>query len=236
MKPTNIQDITVYHQQRTAFRREQRKNTGPRHDFWHDLIRFITSLQVRGNLISLARDFNEHILDNNTSLQQISQQCQLVDIWKHKFPKNEEPASYIRGSKRIDCTLISRDLSPAVTAVGYELFHHASATDHRGMYIDFYTNQLFGNNTKQLKSAQSRHLNSKYPLGRKTYIQAASDHTHDQNLFAHLQPLLDGKHCEDALLERLDQIMTECCALAERKCQKTRSEWWMLEVNRLRTW
>jgi hypothetical protein len=80
-KPTNLQSITAYHQQETAFRREQRKNTAPRHNFRHDLIRFITSLQTRDNLIILAGDFNEHILDNNTSLQQISQQCQLVDIW-----------------------------------------------------------------------------------------------------------------------------------------------------------
>jgi chorismate mutase len=121
------------------------------------------------------------------------------------------------------------------------------------MYIDFYTDQLFGNNTNQLKSAQSRHLNSKYPLGQKTYIQAASDHAREQNLFAHLQTLLDGKKLDDALLERLetllngkkldnallerlDQIMTECCTLGERKCQRTRPEWWTLEVNRLRIW
>jgi hypothetical protein len=30
--------------------------------------------------------------------------------------------------------------------------------------------------------------------------------------------------------------MTECCALGERKCKKTRPEWWTLEVNRLRIW
>jgi chorismate mutase len=90
---------------------------------------------------------------------------------------------------------------------------------------------VFGNNTNQLKSAQSRHLNSRYPFGRKTYIQAVSDHAREQNLFAHLQTLLDGKQRDDALLEWLDQIMTECCALGERKCQKTRPEWWTLEVN-----
>jgi hypothetical protein len=69
-------------------------------------------------------------------------------------------------------------------------------------------------------------------LGRKTYIQAASDHAREQSLFTHLQTLLDGKQRDDALLER----QSECCALGERKCQKTRPEWWTLEVNRLRIW
>jgi chorismate mutase len=108
------------------------------------------------------------------------------------------------------------------------------ATDHRGMFIDFYTDQLFGNDTNKLKSAQSRHLNSKYPLGRKTYIQAASNHAREQNLFARLKTLLDSNERDDALLERLDQTMTECCAIGERKCKKTRPEWWTFKVNRLR--
>jgi endonuclease/exonuclease/phosphatase family metal-dependent hydrolase len=125
--------------QATAFSREKRKNTNPRHNFRHDLIKFIKGLQSQGHHIILAGDFNEHIQDNNTSLQQISQQCQLLDIWKHKFPNHDEPSTYIRGSKRIDYTLISRELSPAVAAVGCEPFHYTSSTNHRGMFIDFHT-------------------------------------------------------------------------------------------------
>jgi hypothetical protein len=82
----------------------------------------------------------------------------------------------MRGSKRIDYTLISRDLSSAVEAVGYEPFHFTSPTDHRGIYIDFKTDQLFGNTINKLKNSKLRHLNSKYPLGRKTYIQTAAEH------------------------------------------------------------
>jgi hypothetical protein len=117
-KPTNLQGITTFHQQETAFRREKRKNSNPRHNFQHDLIHFIKGLQARGHQIILAGDFKEHILDNKTSLQQISQQCQLLDIWKQKFPRQTEPSTYILGSKRIDKTLISRLLSSAVAAVG----------------------------------------------------------------------------------------------------------------------
>jgi hypothetical protein len=160
----------------------------------------------------------------------------LLDIWKPKFPHLAEPATYIRGPKRIDYTLISWDLSSAVGAVGYEPFHFTSPTDHRGIYIDFNTDQLFGNTTNKLKNSKSRHLSSKYPLGRKTYVQTAAEHGREQNLFDRLQRLIDSNERDDELMERLDASMTECCALGERNCKKTRSEWWTLEVNRLRIW
>jgi hypothetical protein len=175
-------------------------------------------------------------MDNNTSLQQISQQYQLLDIWKQKFPQRAEPSTYIHGSKRIDYTLISRELSPAVVAVGYEPFHYTSATDHHGMFIDFNTAKLFGNTTNKMQTAKSRHLNSKYPLGRNTYIQAASDHGREHNLFQRLHDLLESNTRDDALIEQLDATLGDCCDLGERKCKKARPEWWTLEINRLRIW
>jgi hypothetical protein len=235
-KPTNTQGITTYHQQATAFSREHRKNTNSRHNFRHDPIKFVKSLQTRGHHLILTGDFNEHMLENNTSLQQISQQCQLLDIWKQKSPHQDEPSTYIPGSKRIDYTLISRELSRAVAALGYEPFHVMSSTNHRGIFVDFHMAELFGNTTNKLKSSKSRSLNSKYPLGRKTYIEVAFNHGREQNLFQRLQDLLDSNIRDDALIEQLDTTLSECCVLGERKCKKTRPEWWTLEVNRLRIW
>jgi endonuclease/exonuclease/phosphatase family metal-dependent hydrolase len=98
-------------------------------------------------MIILAGDFNEHINNNHTNIQHISQWWQLLDIWKQKFPHHDEPSTYIRGTTRIDYTLISSQLSPAVEEVGYEPFHFTTSTDHRGMFIDFNTDKLFGNKT-----------------------------------------------------------------------------------------
>jgi hypothetical protein len=72
----------------------------------------------------------------------------------------------MRGSKRIDFTLISRQLSPTVKELGYEPFHYTTSSDHHGMFIDFNTDKLFGNKTNTMHSAQARLLNSKYLLGR----------------------------------------------------------------------
>jgi hypothetical protein len=149
---------------------------------------------------------------------------------------HDEPSTYIRGSQRIDYVCISRELSSAVSAVGYEPFHFTSPTDHRGIFIDFHTNELFGNTTNHLHSAQSRHLNSKYPMGRKTYIQAAAEYGREQTLSTRVQDLIDSKARDNALIEKLDTTLGECCNLGERKCKKTRPYWWTLESNRLQIW
>jgi hypothetical protein len=104
------------------------------------------------------------------------------------------------------------------------------------MFIDFNTDKLFGNKTNTIQTAKARLLNSKYPLGRKTYIQAAADHARQHKLFERLQNLVDTNERDDALIEKLDHIIGECCDNGEKKCRKTRPEWWTLKVNRLRTW
>jgi hypothetical protein len=201
-KPTNGQGITAFHQQEITFRTEKRLNTNPRHNFREDLIRFVKAQQARGYLIILASDFNEDISTNHTNLQHISQHCQLLDIWKQRIPHHKEPSTYIRGSKRIDYTLISRQLSPAVEAVGYEPFYYTTSSDHRGMFIDFNTDKLFGNKTNTMHSAKSWLLNLKFPLGRKIYILAAADHAHQHNLFERLQTFMDSHERDDAFTEK----------------------------------
>jgi hypothetical protein len=104
------------------------------------------------------------------------------------------------------------------------------------MFIDFNTDKLFGNKTNTMQTANARLLNSKYPLGRKTYIQAATDHARQHNLFERLQNLVDTNERDDALIEKLDQTIGECCDNGEKKCRKNCPEWWTLKVNRLRIW
>jgi hypothetical protein len=88
------------------------------------------------------------------------------------------------------------------------------------MFIDFNNDKLFGNKTNTMQTAKARLLNPKYPLGRKTYIQAAANHARQHNLFERLQTLMDTNE-RDALIEKRDHIIGECCDNGEKKCRKT---------------
>jgi exonuclease III len=162
-QPTNEKCITAYHQQETAFRSEHRTDPNPRINFKKDLTRFLKTLQARNHHIILLGNFNEHIQEHRSSLQAISLDCQLIDIWKRRFPQSIELATYLQGSKRIDYVLISPAIEPAVLAVGYESFHHNIPTDHRGIFIDFDTQHLFGAEHNPMVSARHRDLKSSMP-------------------------------------------------------------------------
>jgi hypothetical protein len=128
-----------------------------------NIFRIIIQHQTQGHNIILMGDFNEHVRNHNSFLQQVCLQCHLKDIWKQRSPILPEPSTYLRGSTCIDYVLISQGLSHTISAIGYEPFHHTTPTDHRGVYIDFYTDQLFGNAHNPLLAAQFRQLQSKYP-------------------------------------------------------------------------
>jgi hypothetical protein len=87
-----------------------------------------------------------------------------------------------------------------------------------------------------MHSPKARLLNSKYPLGRKTYILAAADHARQHNLFERLQAFMDNHERDDPFIEKLDQTIGECCEIGERKCSETTEEWWTLKVNQLCIW
>jgi hypothetical protein len=123
-----------------------------------------------------------------------------------------------------------------VVAVGYEPFHYTTPTDHRGIYIDFYTDQLFGNSTNPLPAAQYRQLQSKYPDCRKTYIIEAAAHGNAHTLFSRLRQLLDSKQRDDDLIEALDTLLGVCCTVGESRCTKDRRPWWSRKVHKLRVW
>jgi exonuclease III len=138
-KPTNLQGITAYHQQETAFHRQRRSNTNPRYNFRHDLIKFIKLQQPRGTRILLLGDFNQHINTPNCAVHSTANQCNLIDVWKRCHNTIPEPNTYLRGKTRINYVLVSPVIVNAVQSIGYEPFHHMAATDHHGIFMDLDT-------------------------------------------------------------------------------------------------
>ncbi len=103
----------------------------------------------------------------------------LVDILFQRNPDLPEPNTYIRGSTRIDFALISPELTDAVSACGYESYHQRIKSDHRGFFLDFNTEILFGNETPALAPMSLRDFLSKNPANNTAYIQANSSSSFD---------------------------------------------------------
>jgi hypothetical protein len=106
-------------------------------------------------------------------MRSLCAECNLVNLWTHLHPGHPDFVTYIRGSTRIDYCLVSLPLVSAIRSIGYEPFHLQSKTDHRGLYVDFVTDLLFGNETHHLANTPSRGINSKDIQSCKTFIKAS---------------------------------------------------------------
>ncbi len=156
VRPTNKTGLTAFHQQETLLGRQKQSDTNPRKNFHSDLKRFIKECQQRNEDIYLAGDFNETLEHSTSRMRSMCAECNLVDIWTQLHPNHPDFATYIRGSTRIDYCLVSISLVSAIRSIGYEPFQFRSKTDHRGLYVDFHTDLLFGNKTHRLANTPTR--------------------------------------------------------------------------------
>ena len=140
-----------------------RSRQTPRESFIHDLQAFITQAQVAGEDVVLAGDFNEEMGKATSGMDRLATTCGLVDLFSIRTGSQRHPATYQRGTKRLDYILISPRLLPAVVAAGYDPFGYRVPSDHRGMYLDFSTETLFTQEHPQMAPITQRDFMTKSP-------------------------------------------------------------------------
>eukprot|EP00957_Ditylum_brightwellii_P014719 1109764-Ditylum_brightwellii.AAC.1 len=64
-------------------------------------------------------------------------------------------SSSLSGKQIVDYMFVSPELQPVIRQKGYNRFDPATHTDHRGMFIDFDTDELFGNGNLKLDNSKS---------------------------------------------------------------------------------
>jgi hypothetical protein len=125
-RPTNKKGTTAFHQQESLLRLQGNSDTNPRRNFRNDLIKFLKPMKTRDEHIILCGDFNEPLDAGSSNMAKICQDIGLADVFAIRHPDLPEPATHIRGSRRIDYFLVSESVLPAVTAVRYDRFNSAS--------------------------------------------------------------------------------------------------------------
>jgi hypothetical protein len=223
---------TAYHQQQSALIQCGDKLPNPRRQFQHDLRKFLRQCQANSESIILVGDFNENLDINTSGTAKLCEEHELVDIFAARHPDIEEFSTYIRGTKRIDYYLVSSDIIPAVTAVGYEPYHYRTTSDHRGLFLDLDVGTLFGNATTALAAQPFRDLRSKDLQSNTTYIDATSAHLHSNHFFQNLTTLLTKR--DDDLAVRLDNLLVQACQHGEKQCRKRVSLWWSQKLTQAR--
>jgi hypothetical protein len=234
-RPTHRTGTTAFHQQESLLRLQGLADINPRRNFRIDIIKYMKSLETPDSAFILAGDFNEPLVLETSNTSKISQALSLVDVMQLRHPTLDEPATHIRGSKRIDYFLISESLLPSVQACGYDAFNFRLHSDHRGMFLDLHTPTAFGNYTSALASLPSRDLRSKDAAAITKYIEAKHDHLAANNFFTNLASLLENPELDAVEAEKLDALLVQSAFHAGKKCRSRRRDWWSNALTKQRT-
>ena len=204
-------------QQHSMILQDKRKGS-PREIFRKDLIKFLNEVKTNGDKILIMGDFNE-VFDTNSGIMDVATEIGLVDIMENKM-KHQEFSTHMRNknNQRIDYALGSPELLDSVHRCGYQAFGKDFKGDHRGFYIDFKTNKLFGAPLHELVSLAKRGICSKDKKNRARYINSKYKELIHHNFFERLSKLCVQENKDPEEIEKLDNNWLRSSIIAENRC------------------
>jgi hypothetical protein len=141
---SSITSKTVRAQQEWLYAEKGTPQVNLREQCILDLQRLIVKFQSEGHEIVLMMDANEGS-ELGSGVDKLIQRCGLADA--HAAAGGSPPATYQRGSKKIDFVLVSPRLVTAVRAAGILPLNDGYLSDHRALVIDFDPLVFFGGKT-----------------------------------------------------------------------------------------
>eukprot|EP00957_Ditylum_brightwellii_P051109 3875079-Ditylum_brightwellii.AAC.2 len=152
---------TCWMQQWGGLKKKGVTKLNPRQQFLTDLFALIEELQGNNHEIVLLLDANKDILDNG-QFTKFFKDNDLVDAYHHLHPQSN-PATYLRGHKRLDYMLLTPGLTPALRSIGYLPFHTGIFLDHCALYADFDPEILFLGDLSSFINPATRRLKATNP-------------------------------------------------------------------------
>ena len=226
---SGVGKTTVAAQQQSLLIMAKDPTTNPRTAFRRDLLATLQEYRKQEETsILLLGDFNEQFGVDPEGIAKVADSLQLIDLMASRH-SSSHPATYARGSKRLDYALASPKVCEALQAAGYEEFNSRIASDHRGYYFDFDTTLLFGSNTQPLENPTRRGLSSSNVKQVTSYIREKYRILEEHNVFTRVEKL---RHPEQrhAFAERLDKDLLEASLRAEQKVRSFGSPAWSIAL------
>jgi hypothetical protein len=204
-------------------------NRHPRDQFKMDLRKLLKDFRNKGHELLVMGDFNELFGSSSIALFNMAEECDLLDLMQHRLGtstfstciRNE------RSNRCIDYALATDHVLRACTAAGYDPFSHLFTSDHRGLFLDFDNDLLFGNPTHKLDSPTLRVIHSKHKLNCCRYIDSRYQYMDDHRMWERLRELIVSsdpfgpEHI--AAVERLDRDLLRSAFCGEKECARMRS-------------
>lgn len=236
---SSITARTARSQQEWIYADRGMPKTNLRDQFVADAIKLINELQQKGHDIVLMMDANEASCINS-GIDKICFQCSLTDAHTRATTTIPPPATYHRGTTKIDFILVSSRLVPAIKAATILALHDGYLSDHRALVIDIDALALFGGTTSSVIAPVSRRLTSTNPSAVHKYMAHMTKHVASNDIEAKVASLIlksdAGKWSDDdtSEWEKIDDLLRQGRKAAEAICpaKKSGSLPWSPELDR----
>jgi hypothetical protein len=227
----------------------------PHRQFILDLQAWIEHLQSQGHDIILTLDANEpynpdipvqaHPLPYTPGIPILSRthdgklstlvaSCGLRDPLALQHSTRPFPASYNRGTSRIDFILVSPGLLPAVQRSGSLAHYSLMHGDHRAYYLDFDSTLLFADPAYEIAPISSRHLRLHDPRIVQKYREVLKEQLEHHRILDQIEFFIETTQ-NDAwtethtnLYQVVDRVITEAMVYAKKSVGKrysSRYQW-----------
>ena len=224
--------MTAFAQQWHLLRLAGKPEPDPHKQLLSDLGARIDELKAKANEVIVTIDANDSLQIPNSSFTRWVRARKMVNVHVQKHGTDDEPPTYIRGSRCIDYILATEAISSYVTAAGILPFHEFCTSDHRALYADIAIQEFLCGEPNPIETAACRPLQSCDPRAVKTYREMLEKYL-NEGLFEHnlnraISKLKDEGYNDDTAntIDNLDQEITNVRLDIEAKCTKISSYPW----------
>jgi ribonuclease HI len=237
---SSVTSGTVRSQQEYLYASWGHSSINLREQFVTDISALIIELQDKGHTIQLSMDANE-ASGPGSGVDRIMSNCNLVDAHSIRTSDSSPvPATYQRGSKKIDFVLLSPRLVEAVVGVSILALYDGYLSDHRALIVDFDALLLFGGPTSSIIAPMERRLTSTNPRAIHAYTTHMRSHFATHRIVEKVAAL-SAKSAKDQWgpaeileWEKIDDQLDKARRAAEQKCASKQSSKypWSPELDR----
>ena len=226
---------TAAAQQIGALRLRREDNLDPRVHFKKDFEEYLKGLVVDGHSVIVQGDFNESLDTPASLLIGLANRVGLRDLHAEQHSATALPSTYVRGTTRIDYTLVTPDLLHTVLASGYESPFRYFHSDHRPTWVDFDQDKLFGATLTELPPVEFRDVNTRNKAQLELYLRRKDDLFQKRNVYGRIKRLEAGAAPFHDEAERIDRDLVQLSLSAARKLKRYPNTDWSFELFQAKT-
>jgi hypothetical protein len=231
---TSHDDTTYYNQQWRHMFEAGTPDPSPRDQILSDLEIRMQELNSQGSEVIIMIDANESTRKHNSKLATWVHQNKLIDILLLHHGDNNEPATYKRGSQRIDYIFTTPTIANYITTSGILPFNEIGKGDHRSLFIDVDATRYLQDKPHQCIIQQQRGVSTNNPLSIKTYRRKLTEFLTTSKFLINMETLQKSINFIDGPLpskieqeyNRLDKWFTSTCLKIEKECSQIPSTPW----------